>query len=688
MISPPPPPLAPRSRLIRIVFVMLASLIGVAPQAAVTRLVIESRESPAFDGRTFGDIGAYEHISGRIVGEVDPADRRNALITDIALAPRNARGRVEYETTFTLLRPLKPARASGLLVYSVPNRGNRNLADTLNVGGDPGDGFIYRRGDAILFSGWQGDLAPRRGLETITVPVARHADGSAITGPVLARFRDFGPGARTLLLPSRRPPASLDPSRATLTKRAAEDGAIIPIAASEWAFADCRFVPFPGTPSNLAISLRGGFDPALLYELSYTAKDPPVLGLGLAATRDVVSFFRRETRDAAGTPNPLDGRVRHVVAQGVSQSGNFTKTFLHLGFNEDEAGRRVWDGVNVHIAGRQAPLNFRFAAPGGAASLYEPGSEGVLWWHAWPDTARGRPTPASLLDRARAAGVVPRIFETFGSAELWSLRMSPGLVGTAAAADIPLPPELRRYYFPGTSHGGAGGGFDTTPASALNRFGLAGNPNPQRETLRALYLALIDWVAKDAEPPASTYPRLDRGELVPPEARAMGFPRIPGAPLPDQLINPLLDYDFGPEFDHANLSGIITRQPPHIQRILPSLVPRVDADGNELGGIPSVLHQAPLGSYLGWSVVAEGFYRDRAAGFGAAFIPFKTTRAERLAAGDPRPSLEERYATHHGYVNAVRQAAARSLAAGFLLPEDAARLIAEAEAGNVLRALR
>ncbi|MFH1498395.1 MAG: alpha/beta hydrolase domain-containing protein, partial [Verrucomicrobiota bacterium] len=476
-------------------------------------------------------------------------------------------------------------------------------------------------------------------------------------------------------------------TKATLTRRAAEPGAIFPIASADWAFADCRVTPFPGRPSEAAVSLRGGFDPAFLYELVYVAKDPPVLGIGLAATRDIVSFFRHESRDAAGAPNPLAARVRHVVAQGVSQSGNFTKTFLHLGFNEDESGRVVWDGVNVHVAGRQVPLNLRFALPGGAAGLHEPGSEGVLWWSPWPDATRGRPEPASLLDRARAAKVVPKIMETFGSAEFWSLRMSPGLVGTDAAADIPLPPEVRRYYFPGTAHGGGGGGFDTTPASAVDYLGLAGNPNPIRETHRALFLALIDWVAKDAEPPPSRYPRLDRGELVPPDAASTGFPSIPGAPLPDNLLNPFFEYDFGQGFDHADVSGVLSRQPPRIRRVLPSLVPRVDADGNEVGGAPSVLHQAPLGTYLGWSVAGGGFYRDRAAGFAASFIPFRKTRAERLAAGDPRPSLEERYGSRETYLERVREAAKRAVAEGLLLPEDAHRLVAQAEAGDVLRPL-
>jgi hypothetical protein len=222
-----------------------------------------------------------------------------------------------------------------------------------------------------------------------------------------------------------------------------------------------------------------------------------------------------------------------------------------------------------------------------------------------------------------------------------------------------------------------------TPRSSANVYGLANNPNPQNDTVRALRLALIDWVMKGKEPPPSRYPRLDRGELVLPEATAMGFPSIPGVALPDRLINPVYDYDFGPAFNHNDLSGIM-RQPPILRGIIPQLVPRVDADGNEVGGVPSVLHQVPLGSYLGWNVTLNGFYKDRQSGFQGSFIPFSATKAERLATGDPRPSIEERYGTHEKYVALVRAAATKAVADRFLLQADADRLIQQAEASDVL----
>jgi hypothetical protein len=661
------------------------SLLGAfaAPAAArVTRIVIDERRSPAYGGESFGRAGTYERITGRVFGELDPGDRRNAVITDLDLAPRDARGMVEYVATFTLWQPTDPAKASGVLVHAVPNRGNRLFFPAFHLGGEPGDGFFFRRGDAVLMSGWQGDVvAP--GAETISVPVARNGDGSGITGPVLARFVDMPAGTQTLALPSANAPVDLDTGRAALTRRAAEDGAVIPIAPGDWAFADCRKAPFPGTPDPTRLSVRGGFDPAYLYELVYTAKDPPVLGTGLAATRDVVSFFRYANGTDEGPAPPIRGKVAHVVAQGISQAGNFVRTFLHLGFNEDESGRIVWDGANAHIAARQLPINFRFARPGGAAGMFEPGSEGVLWWGDYEDKARGLRT-SGLLDRCRASGTGPKVFETFGSAEFWGLRMSPNLVGTAADRDIPLPPTVRRYYFPGTTHGGGRGGFGTR-VRASGRLELADNPNPQSETMRALLVALIDWVVSDTEPPPSRYPLLAAGELVRPDHRAMGFPAIPGSPLPDNLLNRFLDYDFGPDFRAADLSGRVTLQPPVVRQTIPSLVPKVDADGNEVGGVPSVLHRAPLGTYVGWNVARTGFLRGHNTGFAGGFIPFARTEEERLRKGDPRRSLEERYLDHAGYVAAVKAAADAMEKERFLLADDAARLVREAGASDVLR---
>lgn len=661
-------------------YLAAAVLIGNRPgHARITRITIEHRDAPAYKGQSFGEAGRYERLSGRAYGELDPKDPLNAIITDLQFAPRNAHGMVEYTATFLIVKPMDLTKSSGVLLYEVPNRGNSTLA---RASENPGAMLDYlKRGHVILTSGWQGDLASREGLETITVPVAKNPDGSSITGPVLARFSDM---AKTNTLPivsggtPRPQPASLDTSKATLTRRVSEASEIIPIRSSDWAFADCSKSDFPGTPDSSKICLKDSFDPAYLYELVYTAKDPPVLGIGFAATRDLNSYFK------SGEAEVLGRRMNFAIAWGNSQSGNFLRSLVHLGFNQDESGRIVFDGMNPNIAVRQLAMNYRFAAPGGAAALYEPGSDGALWWSDYTDQARGRPT-AGLLDRCHATDTCPKIVETFGSSEFWDLRGSPDLVGTRAESDIPLPPNVRRYYFPGVTHGGGPGGFSTTPPRPPNRCELPANPNPSSDTMRALMVGLVDWVAKGTPPPPSQYPRLEDHEFALPTQAAMGFPMIPGRPLPDGIINPLYDYDLGGSFQYNDLSGVIAIQPPPIKQVLPGLVPKVDADGNEIAGVASVLHQAPLGTYTGWNVFAEGFSKGKNCGLVGGYIPFAKTKAERLAAGDSRLSLEERYGTHEGYVAVVRSAAARMVRGRYLLQEDADRLIAEAEGSDVLK---
>ncbi len=644
--------------------------------ARVTRIVIEQRESPAFNAQVFGKVGQYETLRGHFFGEVDPKDRRNQIVTDIQFAPKNTRGMVEYSGTFAISKPIDMSKSSNVLLYSVVNRGSGATAGSSD-------------GQVSVVSGWQGDLQPRANLQTFTAPVAKNADGSSLTGPVLARFINMPAGTNTLALTSAigslayQRPVSLDTTKASLSRLASEGAKPIPVPSGEWAFADCSTTPFPGTPDPSKICVKNGFDPAFLYELVFTAKDPMVLGIGFAATRDLNSFLRYAEKDDAGTPNPLAKNIKWEISQGNSQSGNFIRSFIHLGFNEDEAGRIVWDGANPNIAGRQLAMNFRFAVAGGAANLDEPGSEAVLWWSDYPDALRHR-TTAGMLDRCRASNTCPKIFETFGGLEFWDLRMSLNLVGSDAKADIPLPANVRRYFFPGTSHGGGRGGFSAATPAPPNGCALPTNPNPESDTLRALMVDLTDWVAKGTAPPPSQYPRLDQGQLVKPARAAIGLPNIPGMPSPDGLINPLPDYDFGSTFNYNDLSGVISVEPPGIKQNISLLVPKVDADGTDVGGVPSVLRQAPLGTYLGWNVTASGFNQGRICGLAGGYVPFAKTKAERLASGDPRPSLEERYQNRDKYVAAVKAAADKAVSQRLLLREDADRLIAQASASDVL----
>jgi hypothetical protein len=654
-------------------------------EARVTRIEIVKVESPAPATPGSPSVPPYERISGRFYGELDPKDPKNALITDIEYAPRNPRGKVEYVGTFSLMKPIDMSKASGVLLYSVVNRGN-------------GAASPSPEGHVSLVSGWQGDVVPSASNQTIQVPRAKNPDGGSIAGPMVIRFVGQSGNTAALIIPratpSPYPPLTLDTTKATLVSASSESATgvksgEVKISSSDWAFADCSKTPFPGTPDSGHICLKNGFDRALLYELQYTVKDPLVLGIGFAATRDISSFFRYEKQDDTGTPNPVAGNVRWGVSEGSSQSGTFLRAFIRLGFNQDESGRIVWEGSNPHIASRVLDMNRRFAEPGGTVSLYELGLESPVWWEDWDDTGRGR-GKSGLLDRCRATNTCPKIMETFGSAEIWGLRASPMMVGTTAKADIPLPENVRRYYFPGVTHGGGPGGFNTTTAAVASVFGgcdLPMNPAPSAPMRAALMKSLVGWVTKGTPMPPSRYPTIADGTLVPNTNAAMGFPSIPGQPTPEHLVYPLLDYELGPHFNYKDGSGSLMKVPT-IKQVLPQLVAKVDADGNEVAGVKSPLQMAPLGTYTGWNVVSSGPFKGQmclSASPVGGFIPFAKTKADRLQSGDPRPSLEERYRTHDGYVQAVGAAANKLVKEGYLGQTDADKMVKQADDSNILK---
>lgn len=694
------------SKLPKLLAGVAALLLCATAQARVTRIVIDQTE-PMVAAAGAGDI-AYEKVAGRAFGELDPKLPVNALIQDIELA-KEADGRVHYVASFVLYKPVDMARASGLMWHDVPNRG-RVFAFA------PQERAF---GDVMLASAWQGDnagatrvrpTAGTDGLQFLQVPVARGPHGEAVTGEVFGRIVNrAGPVSQPLLVqtnPVPYKPVSLDTHKSKLVSRAGEsmNGEVRgekQIAAADWAWARCDAThPFPGTPDPTQICLRNGFDPALLYEVVFTAADPYVLGVGFAAWRDVGEFFKKAK---AGTANPLAGRIRYSIGRGISQSGNFLRGWLHLGFNQAEDGSMVHDGLWPIIAGRRIALNFRWAQPDGVLELYQAGSEGPQWWLPQADPVRHLPA-AGILDRCMASHTCPKIIEHFGSAEVWALKLTPEWVGTDGKADLPLPDFVRRYYIAGSNHGGGAGGFDTSlpgvglPKSGAacpgNNFGtgvLPANPMPHTQTVNALRVHFRDWVMRGTPPPPSVYPTLAQGTLAPAEKIALGYPALPGLrpTLPEaDFINPVLDYDFGPGFKPLDGSGVPSITPPRIRQALKMFAPKVDADGNEQGGVLVVLMAAPLGTYLGWNVTAPGarpFHQGQLCDYVGGMVPFARTEVERRAGGDTRLSLAERYGSHEGYVAAVTKAAERARAAGFLLPEDAQDLIELARASAVLR---
>ncbi len=726
-------------------------LAALAPPAAarVTSIVIDDVKPVALSP---GETIAYEQISGRAFGELDPRDEKNAVITDIQLG-KSADGKVRYTASFVLTKPVNLAQASGMMWHDVPNRGSPTVINALE----------RAFGDIGLASAWQGDnsainaangTAVRAamlvgGRHFVQVPVARNADGSVVTGKVFGRIVNRSGNASQALVVQSNPvpylPDTLATSEARLVMRSGETttGGVIGetvVPSSDWAWARCNVdaaPAFPGTPDGTQICLKNGYDPSKLYQVVFTAKNPYVLGVGFAAWRDVGYFFKTAVVDDAGTPNPVAQRVTRSIARGVSQSGNFLRGWLHMGFNQSEDGHRVHDGMWPIIAGRRIALNFRWAQPDGVLELYQAGSEGPQWWSRYKDKVRGLPE-ASILDRCNASDTCPKVIEHFGSSEVWALKLTPEWVGTDAKKDIPLPSNVRRYYIGSTSHGGGGGGFNSSlPGVGLptvgancpgNNFGtgiLPANPVPHTQTVNALRVHFRNWVMQGTAPPPSVWPRLKlndddhdgdgapggaaspdsrahghgQPQLVEANKAAMGFPTIPvpalagkpairaTAPEAD-FIMPVLDYDWGPQFNYLDASGIPTNAPPPIKQVIKMLVPRVDADGNEIGGVPNVLTDAPLGTYLGWNITDGGarpFHQGQICDYVGGMVPFAKTAAERAATGDSRLSLQERYGDHAGYVAAVARAAANAVAKGFLLQVDADALITQADASEVLK---
>jgi hypothetical protein len=669
---------------------------GAAPaHARITRIEIARVESPAFGGAAFGSVGTYDKLVGRAFGEIDPHDRQNAGIQDLELAPRNARGMVEYATDIYILAPHDPARGNATIFYDAVNRGNKVALALFNFGtaggNEPtsaGDGFLQSQGYTVVWSGWQADVAAGGGRMTLAVPVAHRPDGAEITGRVRGEYvvsaatstQNLSSGSFTGLTHTSYETASLDTRDAALTLRVKETDPRVAIPATDWAFADCTAAPFPGVPSTTQICLRNGFDTDHIYELLYTAKNPTVMGLGFAATRDLIAFLRHAQRDDAGTPNPLAGAIRTALAHGTSQAGRFLRTLVLLGFNRDERGNVVFDGMNPHLASQLLPLNVRFGQPGRAYGQHEdhlyPTAQPPFGYGDSVDDIAG--DAGGILDTCRRTRSCPRIIQTVSSTEYWQGRMSLDTTDVHGRVDLHPPGDVRLFHFAGTQH---------VPA-AVAATGICqqlSNPNLYQHGLRALLVALRSWVVSDAEPPASRIPTLRSGTLVDPAQRSIGWPDIPGVAY-SGIVDGLHRLDYGRAFDIDRESGIV-KEPPRSagHAAYRVLVPRVNSDGNEVAGLRGVGLEVPLGTFTGWNLRRAGFSEGEECGLTGSFIPFARSRAERAASGDPRPSLEERYGDHAGYVAAVRAAAARLVAARLLLQADADVVIAQADASSVLR---
>ncbi len=623
-----------------------ATLVAFAPvgaDAKVTRLEVQST-APAYDGRSFGEAGAYERIDAVAHFSVDPASERAAGIVDIDQAAVGEAGEVEFSAEVVILRPV--GRGSGTLFYEVPNRGRNLSFPLLNLSAgsgaftveDPGDGFLMEQGHTLVWGGWQTGLADD--LLTMSLPVLE-----GVTGPSREEFI-FDDAETVSTGALSYPAADLDPSQATLTVRETPDAPRRTPEGLSFRYVD---------PVTIEITRPEGVDGGAIYELVYPATDALPTGLAFLATSDLVSFLRGSPGHDADSP--LEG-VERTIGLGISQSGRFLRDLIYQGYNADEGGAQVFDGAMPHIAGsRKTFTNYRFGQPGRYSRQHEdhdfPGDQFPFTYAEVTDPLTGRTD--GILAACEASGTCPLVIHTDTSTEFWQARAS--LVSTAPGGEaLEMPEGVRLYFLAGAPHfNGWGGEAEDAPICVYPT-----NPLSVAPTMRALVVAMEAWVAEAAEPPASVYPGLESGTLVEPDA--LELPRI-GGTVPEPVVNALRVMDHG-------------TTPPEPGEAYPVLVPATDADGIDLGGIRQPHVAAPLGTYLGWNLRDEGFAPGELCSLTGSFIPFP----EREGEEDGRRPVAARYDGPDGYSEAVRRAAEDLAGEGLMRPDDVGLVVDAAAA--------
>lgn len=663
---------------------------------SLTRLVIDHRE-PYAGGHAWGEVGAYERLTGRAWFEVDPANPRNAVIVNLDKAPRNAAGKVEFNAPVILIKPVDMSRGNGKIFYDINNRGNTDLgpaADPARVNGQVAQQL--RMGFALVDAGWHGDGVANPVQLFPEFPIAVQPDGSPIVGEVRLEFSVPLPMISQSFAPFWRAYETNDPdtgaSRLVMRERAGAPP--VAVQADRWAFGTCPAGLDSFVETSSDITLFDGFSPDRLYELTYPAKNPIVMGLAYAVTRDLATFLRGVAADTDGNANPLgftpDRPARRAYAYGASSTGMYLREYLYLGFNETEAGERIFDGVFINTGGANRLFaNVEFAHPTFYAAQdghadYLSNAQPPFTFGMSFDPVTG--TRDGILNRPETD---PVVIEAVDENSFWTWKNSLQVVDGHGDA-IPIADNVRLYYKAGSGHLGIHGllsppvaphgfmGEARYPAQALNAPGI--NPQAIERSLPglggAMVVALDEWVDKGIAPPPSTFPTRENGGLVTIAQYHQLFPAIPGF-TPPHVMAELDVLDFGPQFSARG--GRLTVLPPRHGAAYQLFVPRPDADGISVGEHRPMEAAAPLGTNVGWNLRREGCRSGDLCGLEGSFIPFATTRRERVSSGDPRPSLEERYGNRAGFVKAVRAAAEDLVRARFMLEAEVPAWIEAAE---------
>ena len=643
---------------------------------ALTKLEIRARKAFA-GGQTFGDVGRYERIDGVAHFAVDPAHPDNGVIADIGLAPRNGGGLVEFSADFRIVKPVDNDHGNGRLLLDVVNRGKELALKNINSAPDgppdadphPGNGFLMRYGYSLVWCGWQHDVPDAPGLFRCNVPNAHNADGSPVSGRIVVSFQPLA-NTDTQFLSDREhrpyPTNHLESWDSVLTVQEHEDGPETVIPRERWAFA--RMVDGRRVPDAAHITMDGGFEAGKVYRVLYETSHAPVVGLGLLATRDIAAWLRYGDADSAGTANPLAGAIGRAYAYGRSQSGRFLRQMLYLGLNRDESGRVVFDGMLPNVAGgKMGEFNARFGQPSSLSNRSVNNLPPFL--DLEPDGDDG------ILAEVARRGCAPKVIYTNTSSEYWGGHGALAHTTANGKADVALPDNARSWLFCGTQHAPANLPISDTNPDTGARGTQALNYVDYRPLMRAALVRLDKWVTHNELPPDNGYPNHADGSIVAADELADWFRALPGVEFPTHR-KVMRWLDFGPE------RAVPTVMPPAVGDEYPSLVSAVDADGNEVGGVRLPAVEVPLATYTGWNVRHSdigGVGQAMAPGgtlVGGA-IPFAATREERLASGDPRPSIEERYGSREEYLARVRGCAEGLVASGYVLAEDVEVLVAQ-----------